>query len=177
MNLLDLSVRLALLQGGQVSNEPGRTALRSQLAPGNPVSERLDLSADIILNALVRSSEGFRQLSAEEVRQWLRSRPFVDQLDRLRLKLDEELNLERTAAITVAGLLSGASLVYVYWLIRGGILLGTYLSAMPAWRLLDPLAVLPRDNQGEDDEEDEEDEDDMFAAFLRQNDDPLRGFD
>jgi hypothetical protein len=96
----------------------------------------------------------------------------VDQLDRLRLQLQEELNLDHTAAITVAGLLSSASLVYVLWLIRGGVLVASYLSAIPAWNLLDPLAVLPRVGQGE---EDEDDQDEPFAGVLRQPSDPLRG--
>jgi large repetitive protein len=60
--------------------------------------------------------------------------------------------------------------VYVLWLVRGGVLLGSYLSALPAWRLLDPLPVLAQPGE----EEDEDDE-----AFDREPDrgmDPLRGF-
>jgi hypothetical protein len=45
--------------------------------------------------------------------------------------------------------------VYVLWLIRGGVLMGSYLSALPAWRILDPLPVLPRPEE----ETEEEDED------------------
>jgi hypothetical protein len=63
--------------------------------------------------------------------------------------------------------------VYVLWLVRGGVLLGSYLSALPAWRLLDPLPVLARVG----DEEDDEDEDDeTFDAQAERGPDPLRGY-
>jgi len=31
---------------------------------------------------------------------------------------------------------------YLLWLIRGGTLMGSVLSSLPAWRLVDPLPVL-----------------------------------
>lgn len=36
------------------------------------------------------------------------------------------------------------SVGYVIWLIRGGALVGSMLSAMPAWQMIDPLPVLHR---------------------------------
>ena len=44
--------------------------------------------------------------------------------------------------------------MYVLWLVRGGVLMGSYLSALPAWRILDPLPVLAR--RGDEEEQDEE---------------------
>ncbi|MEM7255967.1 MAG: Ig-like domain-containing protein [Pseudomonadota bacterium] len=44
-----------------------------------------------------------------------------------------------TKAITVS---SGLSIGYLVWLIRGGVLLGSVMSSMPAWRTFDPLPVL-----------------------------------
>jgi hypothetical protein len=35
------------------------------------------------------------------------------------------------------------SVGYVIWMIRGGVLLSSLLSSMPAWQLIDPLPVLP----------------------------------
>jgi hypothetical protein len=60
--------------------------------------------------------------------------------------------------------------VYVLWLVRGGVLLGSYLSALPAWRLLDPLPVLAR--TGDDEDEDDE----AFEPAADRGPDPLRGF-
>lgn len=37
---------------------------------------------------------------------------------------------------------SGLSVGYLLWLIRGGTLMGSVLSSLPAWRLVDPLPVL-----------------------------------
>ena len=62
------------------------------------------------------------------------------------------------------------SVVYVLWLIRGGVLIGSYLSALPAWRFLDPLPVLARVS-GDEDEED----DDALDAHADKPADPLRG--
>ncbi len=55
-------------------------------------------------------------------------------------------NLEfGSRAVTVT---SGFSLGYLIWLLRGGVLLGSVMSSMPAWRTLDPLPVL--NNMGDD---------------------------
>ena len=54
--------------------------------------------------------------------------------------------------------------------VRGGVLLGSYLSALPAWRLLDPLPVLARPGEDEDD-----DEEDALDALSVAPADPLRG--
>lgn len=153
----------------------------SPTRPGIP-SELRDLGSDLQLG--LRASGDFQltgfsdfslagsRLSAEQVQQTLRSALFVDELDRLRRHLREELDLDRTTAIEVAGLSLGVSLVYVLWLIRGGVLLGSYLSAMPAWRLLDPLPVLARRGDEEEDEDDEE----PLAGGRPAPADPLRGF-
>ena len=66
----------------------------------------------------------------------------------------EELDLEKSVTLSVVSVSLGLSFIYVLWLIRGGVLLGSYLSALPAWRILDPLPVLARsDDEGEEDDE------------------------
>ena len=107
---------------------------------------------------------------AADVQRTLRSSVFSDQLDQLRGHLHEELELDRTVTVSVAGVSLGLSLVYVLWLIRGGVLMGSYLSALPAWRVLDPLPVLSRV-----DEETEED-DEALDAVTDAGGNPLRGF-
>jgi len=57
----------------------------------------------------------------------------------------------------------------VLWLIRGGVLVGSYLSALPAWRMLDPLPVLSRVDE-------EEDEEEPLEGGRRDGRDTLRGF-
>lgn len=106
----------------------------------------------------------------EELQRTLRSPAFFSQLDQLRGNAEEQLNLDRSVTISVAGVSLGLSLVYVLWLIRGGVLMGSYLSALPAWRVLDPLPVLSRV-----DEETQED-DEALDAVAQSSGNPLRGF-
>jgi hypothetical protein len=50
---------------------------------------------------------------------------------------------------------TGLSVGYVIWLIRGGMLLSSLLSSIPAWQILDPLPVLAgrkADDESDDDE-------------------------
>jgi hypothetical protein len=93
--------------------------------------------------------------AAEVLQRSLRSTNFTDALDHLRRQVRDDLKLEQSVTVSVAGVSLGLSLVYVLWLIRGGVLMGSYLSALPAWRILDPLPVLPRPEE----ETEEEDED------------------
>lgn len=67
-------------------------------------------------------------------------------------RLEDELaqhgqRREMTLASGV-GLGATLSIGYVVWLVRGGVLLSSVLSALPAWQLLDPLPVLTRRGAG-----------------------------
>ena len=90
----------------------------------------------------------------EELQRSLRSGAFAENLNRLREEVSENVALDQSMTVSVAGVSLGLSLVYVLWLVRGGVLMGSYLSALPAWRILDPLPVLAR--RGDDDESDDE---------------------
>ena len=52
---------------------------------------------------------------------------------------------------------SGLSVGYVLWLTRGGLLIASLVSSLPAWRLIDPIPVLAslRFDEEFDEEEDE----------------------
>jgi hypothetical protein len=52
--------------------------------------------------------------------------------------------------------------------LRGGVLVASVLSTLPAWRFLDPLPILAQDDDDEDqDQDDSADDDDVaFQAFL-----------
>jgi hypothetical protein len=66
----------------------------------------------------------------------------------LRNAADQEARDEqRTVAVaTVTG--AGLTIGYVAWIIRGGVLMSSLLTTMPAWRLLDPLPILGNSNKG-----------------------------
>lgn len=130
-----------------------------------PPTEQADVTA--VRFALNGRGEG---ASVEELQRTFRSTAFSDQFNQLRSNVQEDLELDRTMSVSVAGVSLGLSLVYVLWLIRGGVLMGSYLSALPAWRVLDPLPVLSR----VDDEAEEDDE--AFDALRDGGGNPLRGF-
>ena len=58
-----------------------------------------------------------------------------------------------TTAISVTGLTVG----YVLWLIRGGTLLASLISSLPAWCAFDPLPVLDNFDASEDRRRDKDD--------------------
>jgi hypothetical protein len=54
-----------------------------------------------------------------------------------------EQGLERRTVIASAiAASSGLSIGYVVWLVRGGVLVSSMLSALPAWQMIDPLPVV-----------------------------------
>jgi hypothetical protein len=166
----------AVLRAGELASGDGAAGQR--LAAPLATVERLPVqwvpvaAADLQLagfQGFARSGDG----AEEELRRGLRQDAFLEEMDRVREQVREQFDLDRTVSISVAGVTLGMSVLYVLWLIRGGVLLGSYLSALPAWRMLDPLPVLAR-TPGDYEEEDEDD--DGLAADAGQAQDPLRGF-
>jgi len=81
---------------------------------------------------------------------------FQEALDNAQDEFSELAQIEATVVGSSAVVTTGLSVGYVVWLARGGMLLASLLSSMPAWRAIDPLPVLAnfRDNDedGDDDE-------------------------
>jgi hypothetical protein len=59
---------------------------------------------------------------------------------------------------------TGLSVGYVAWLVRGGVLLSTALSSLPAWQFVDPLPVLARSRDGKDGD----DQDDSLESIIKE---------
>ena len=79
----------------------------------------------------------------------------VNSLDDMKKEManDHQLNKVYLGSAIVSSV--GLSVGYVVWLLRGGMLLSTLLSSIPAWQILDPLPVLARkrdEDQADDDE-------------------------
>ena len=91
-----------------------------------------------------------------------RSIELVEALDRLRDEIDDKTRLEHS--VNGAAAAAGMSLTvgYLLWLARGGILLSSLMASLPAWRLLDPLPVLGR--MSDDEDEVAEDDSAMSSA-------------
>jgi hypothetical protein len=88
-------------------------------------------------------------------------------LDDMREGLEEQGRLEATAHAASAAVGVSMSVGYVVWLLRGGVMLSTLLSSLPAWRMVDPLPVL-----GRMDEDDEDEDDDSLEALVARNNAP-----
>jgi hypothetical protein len=58
-----------------------------------------------------------------------------------------------TGTVAVAGITGALSVGYVLWMVRGGILVASVVSAMPAWQSFDPLPVLQYGAGGQDDDD------------------------
>jgi hypothetical protein len=90
-----------------------------------------------------------------------RATGLVGDLNRMREEICEQAQLEHWISGSVAVGSFGLTVGYVLWLLRGGALLASLLSSLPAWRLVDPLPVLSR----VDDEEDQDDDEHVFLSF------------
>jgi hypothetical protein len=77
--------------------------------------------------------EAVAAMAAPEVRQ---------ALDEMRERAQEDVKVEARVAGSVFVVSTGLSVGYVLWLLRGGALIASLLSSLPAWRLVDPLPVL-----------------------------------
>ena len=66
----------------------------------------------------------------------------IRQLDQLRGTVAARQRTERRTLATVTVFASAVSYGFIWWLLQGGLLLGSLLSSLPAWMSVDPLPVL-----------------------------------
>jgi hypothetical protein len=97
---------------------------------------------------------------------------FLKELDLVREELNDVAALGQTFVGSSVALSTGISVGYVVWIARGGLLLASLVSSMPAWRLVDPLPILAR----LEDSDAAAREGDSLASIIEQNDDgPMVG--
>ncbi|MBL8328696.1 MAG: cadherin domain-containing protein, partial [Rubrivivax sp.] len=108
--------------------------------------------------AISDNSLSWRFLGAQDVADPAARSSLLQALDRVRDDVAGQ-DIEGTVVIGTSALVSGGlSVGYVLWLLRGGVLIATMVSAVPAWAGIDPLPVLAQGRgQDEDDAEDEGD--------------------
>ena len=78
---------------------------------------------------------------------------FSNSLDSLREQIKEKANFEKMVVGSSLSVTTGLSIGYVIWLIRGGVLLSSVLSSLPAWRMIDPLPIISRLNDSDNADE------------------------
>jgi hypothetical protein len=92
--------------------------------------------------------------------------------------VQEEADFQQRVLASSIAIGAGVSIGYVLWLLRGGVLLASLMSSLPAWRFVDPLPVLARLGGGEDEEDGESLESivgDDEGADLPPNEEPPNG--
>ena len=157
------------------SSGPETEARTVRVSFGAPRGATLDPQAVLFdaggLGFASRVAAGNAQI--EQFLTSMRAPGFIDELDRLREQSRHEFDLEHTIALSATGVTFGLSVAYVFWMIRSGVLMGSLLSALPAWRVLDPLPVLSRPG-GTAGDDDGEPDDDSAAAPENDVADPVR---
>jgi hypothetical protein len=68
----------------------------------------------------------------------------VNSLDDLKKEVAGDIAFNHTILGSAIAMSTGLSVGYVVWLVRGGMLLSSLLSSLPAWQILDPLPILAR---------------------------------
>ncbi len=89
---------------------------------------------------------------------------FFQELDRLRDNAEEQTRSSGTLVTSNLVATAGLSVGYLFWLLRTEVLIGSLLSSLPAWRLVDPLPVLGRLV-----DDDEDDDDSLESLVERKN--------
>jgi hypothetical protein len=108
-------------------------------------------------------------LSTTAASSTLQSTEMLHALDQMRESLHDQSAWDASAVAVAAAASLGLSVGYVLWLLRGGVLLSSLLSSLPAWRLVDPLPILGRLDDEDDDEEQDADDDSLEALVSSHN--------
>lgn len=95
-------------------------------------------------------------------RSTLGNKAWVSELDHLRETASGEPSVEHKIVGSTVAVTGAMSVGYVIWLLRGGLLLSSLLSSLPAWHAIDPMPVLARAGNSEDDG----DEDDPLETLF-----------
>ncbi len=111
--------------------------------------------------------------SVEAVTSTLRNADWVGELDHMRQQIDGKIEVEGHLVVSSVAVTGSLSVGYVIWLLRGGLLLSSLLSSMPAWHAVDPMPVLARG--GDSDDEDGFEEDPLEKLFGKARDALLGG--
>jgi hypothetical protein len=117
------------------------------LSTDRPFQHNLSMAAmprERIFKHSVEESEGASVKAYERLR---------EALNAIEKQTGGDIELDEAIAGTAAALTTGLSAGYVVWLLRGGMLLSSLLSQMPAWHLADPLPILTRMKDESNDDE------------------------
>lgn len=119
----------------------GAVEAAPRAAAVEPLAARV---ADRVAEAVdqVVAMPALRTLAAGSWQLLLHEGDLVRKLDAVQRQLLVKAEQRHAMIATGIGLTGGLSIGYVVWLVRGGVLVSSMLSALPAWQMMDPLPVL-----------------------------------
>jgi hypothetical protein len=129
-----------LLEEAQDAEEE-RPALT--LRVGAAESAPLDATSDEVRDLVVRLIEkAMPEVPIADLVFSVTQQTLIEELDALRDEIVDSLVIEQTVVGSAFAVTTGLSVGYVVWLTRGGLLLASLVSSMPAWQLMDPTPIL-----------------------------------
>jgi VCBS repeat-containing protein len=123
-------------------------------------TEPLLASLNRALNSIASDTHALEMLQVS-----LGNNSFQQQLNQLQDEIRQQLSLDRNTVASTLAVSTGLSVGYVMWLVRGGVLLSSLMSSLPAWRLIDPLPILGHLNRQKKGEAD----DDSLEGMLKKS--------
>jgi len=150
----DASAEAGLGLGQSVAAEPA-PARHAGVRPGEGGAASVRaLAARVALAPVAEPAEVVFDLPSEgaEASRWLKTdldlwasrsgSSLAAQIDRLRREVAETQQAGSVTLASTALVSTGLSVGYVVWLVRGGVLMTSLMSVVPAWAGMDPLPVL-----------------------------------
>ena len=115
--------------------EPQRRPAADVLAVAHPASRADAVLADAVVPQ-------FAGLSTTPLGALLGSDDLLRKFDEVQRQMLQESTRHQTMVASSIAVSGGISISYAIWLVRGGVLASSMLSALPAWQMIDPLPVL-----------------------------------
>ncbi len=146
--------------------EPAPSLRDSQQQTAQPMRRNsIGSIADQVLAQALTAEFGALQMSA--LVDSLNGGELLRRLEELQRQIEGQASSHQTAIASSIAVTTGLSVGYVVWLVRGGLLLSSLLSTMPAWQMIDPLPVLSsgRGGAARGDDEQEEDDEEVERMF------------
>jgi len=146
------------LEGGSAT-----TAGPVQFAATMPLGEAQTLSLGP-LAPLSAASTDVHSLAA--TKSTLGNNHWVEELNHMRDSAGTEVHTAQRVVASSVAVTGGLSVGYVIWLLRGGLLLSSLLSSLPAWQVVDPMPILERSRRTDEDGDGGEDGDDPLESLF-----------
>jgi len=135
--------------GAGLEKESTLPAMNSETLTISSTDPEFSRAPDVVKLAAYRSALG--------------NKAWVSELDHLREAATGQPSIEHKIVGSTVAVTGAMSVGYVIWLLRGGLLLSSLLSSLPAWHAIDPMPVLARAGNSKDDGEEDDPLETLFG--------------